>query len=45
MHDGLRHDRAEPGHPIGQPLRDASAMQGKIGASGPSSHPVVVLTL
>jgi hypothetical protein len=36
--DGLAHDRAEPGHPVGELLGDAATMQRQIGASRPSSH-------
>jgi hypothetical protein len=38
MDDGLRHDGSEPGHPVGQPPRNVTAVEWQIGASGPSCH-------
>jgi hypothetical protein len=34
--DGLRHDSAKPGHPVGQPPRNMAVVQRQIGASGAS---------
>src|SRR3954468_15651514 len=38
MDDGLAQNRGEAVHSIRKPLRDSPAMQGKVGASGASSH-------
>ena len=36
--DRLGHDRAEPRHPVGEPLRHGAAVQRQIGAPGSAAH-------
>ena len=38
MDDRFADHRAEPRHPLGEPARDTSAMEGQVGASGTMSH-------